>query len=367
MLIGIDASRTTIRHQTGTEAYAYHLIRALIPLTAGQHDLRLYFNQPPERGLFGTHPHVEQVVIPFFRLWTHLRLAAELHSRPPDVFFTPAHVIPLTYWRPSVATVHDLGFHYFPEAHTRGQVAQLKWSTRHNARRARRVLADSRATKEDLIRYYHIHADKIQVVYPALDPEFEKNARATKASRVKGKHPYLLFLSTLQPRKNVVRIIEAFAMIADRCPHNLILAGKTGWQGHVIEQALRAVAPEIQNRIFQTGYIAEEGKAPLINGADILLYPSLYEGFGFPVLEANASGTPVIASNTSSIPEVAGDGGALLIDPLNTRELAEATLYLLQNPAKRRQLIKKGLQNVNRFTWEHAAKQALVQLEKAAG
>lgn len=365
MVIGIDASRTTVDQLTGTEAYAYYLTLALVAQTAGRHQLRLYFNQPPRASLFPDRDHVKHVVIPFPRLWTHFRLATELALHPPDVFFTPAHVIPITYWRPSVATIHDLGYHYFPGAHTARQVAQLRWSTRHNARRATRVVADSRATKEDLIKFYRIPGEKIRVIYPALDPNFEKNVRASKAVVTKTKHPYFLFLSTIQPRKNVARLIKAFAMVADQCPHNLILAGKIGWQAEQIEEAVRSVAPEIQNRIFQTGYVAEEGKAPLIAGADLLLYPSLYEGFGFPVLEANASGTPVIASNTSSIPEVAGERGAFLVDPLDTEALAEAILTLLQDPAKRQDLIEGGYDNIRRFTWEKAASQTLAVLEKA--
>lgn len=367
MVIGIDASRTSVEQLTGTEAYAYFLILALIEEAAGRHQIRLYFNQPPPTGRYGEYEHVEMIILPFPRLWTHIRLATELHLRPPDVFFTPAHVIPISYFRPSVATVHDLGYHYFPEAHTRWQVTQLRWSTRHNARRARRILADSRQTKQDLIRFYKISAEKIRVVYPALDPKFEKNAQTSKALLTQTKHPYLLFLSTIQPRKNVVRLIEAFALVADQCPHNLILAGKLGWQAERIEKAIRSLAPEIQNRIFQTGYVAEEGKAPLIAGADILLYPSLYEGFGFPVLEANASGTPVIASNTSSIPEVAGEGGAYLVDPFDTSAIAAAILHLLQDPVDRQNLIENGYKNTRRFTWERAAAQALATLEKVAG
>ena len=115
LTIGIDASRTITGQRTGTEAYATFLLHALIPLaTAQNHQIRLYFNQPPPPNLFPQSPQVEQVVIPFPRLWTHLRLAAELHQNPPDVFFTPAHVIPVSYFGPSVATVHDLGYHHFP-------------------------------------------------------------------------------------------------------------------------------------------------------------------------------------------------------------------------------------------------------------
>lgn len=137
MIIGIDASRATPTQRTGTEAYARFLLQAIIPLalTAG-HEIRLYFNQSPPPGLFPAQTGVVPVHIPLRRLWTHLRLGRELRHHPPDVFFTPAHVIPLAYRGPSVATVHDLGYHYFPRAHPRWQLAYLRWSTRHNAHRA---------------------------------------------------------------------------------------------------------------------------------------------------------------------------------------------------------------------------------------
>ncbi|MCA9962581.1 MAG: glycosyltransferase, partial [Anaerolineales bacterium] len=232
MIIGVDASRAVKTQRTGTEGYAYFLINALIPLAqqAG-HCLRLYFNEPPPDDLFPTGPHVESVVIPFPRLWTHLRLARELHKRPPDVFFTPAHVIPLTYRQPTVATVHDLGYHHFPQAHTRSQLWYLEWSTRHNGRSSRMVIADSLATQQDLIRFYHIDPDKIRVVYPGVDPDLQPVTETEEITAVLQKYgvtpPYLLYLSTLQPRKNLIRLIRAY--VQSNVPHQLVIAGKKGW------------------------------------------------------------------------------------------------------------------------------------------
>ena len=174
MLIGIDASRAVKGKRTGTEAYAFHLIRSLIALTEGQnYQLRLYFNKPPADGLFPNLPHIDQCVIPFARLWTHVRLANELRRRSPDVFFTPAHVIPFNYRGSSVATVHDLGYHYFPETHTRRQLAYLKLSTRSNGLISRKIIADSEATKADLIKFYDIDSRKIEVIYPGISPQLK--------------------------------------------------------------------------------------------------------------------------------------------------------------------------------------------------
>ncbi|MEJ2750076.1 MAG: glycosyltransferase family 1 protein [Anaerolineae bacterium] len=379
MILGIDASRAVTGQRTGTEAYAYFLIQALIPL-AGQrdHQLRLYFNQPPPPDLFPDEDFVEQVVIPFPRLWTHVRLAWELKRRLPDVFFTPAHVIPYTFRGPSVATVHDLGYHYFPEAHPPRQLAYLRWSTRYNGRASRRVIADSEATKNDLIRFDEIGPDKIDVVYPGIDPALRPLTDRGQITAVLRKYgitpPYLLFLSTLQPRKNLVRLIRAYA--AADVPHQLVLAGKQGWLAEPIMAEINNQQAAINNQqptashqlpqIITPGFIDDDDKAALLSGATALLYPSLYEGFGFPVLEAQACGAPVLCANTSSLPEVAGEA-ALLVNPEDTAAITAGIKRLVSDPLLRLELTPAGLENVRRFTWEETAVQALNALEKAAG
>ncbi len=365
MLIGIDASRAAIQKRTGTEAYAYHLIQHLIPLTADKHQLRLYFNQPPAENLFPSADHVEQTIIPFKRMWTHLRLGAELIVRPPDLFFTPAHVIPYSWFGPAMATVHDLGYEHFPESHTAEQVRYLRWSTRHNAKRSKIVLADSLATKQDLIDFYGTSADKIQVVYPGIDPQLLDEAPT--AEPLKRECPYLLFLSTIQPRKNVGRIIEAFVSVAGQIPHDLVLAGQTGWQADSILAQIEALPEPVKSRIVRPGFVADDEKASLIKGASAFVYPSLNEGFGFPLLEANACGTPVITANTSSLAELAQTGGALAIDPQNTAGLAQAILQVLNDEGLRNQLIAEGTKNLERFSWQTAAEQVLSLMETKIG
>lgn len=367
MIIGIDASRTIIGQRTGTEAYATFLLQALIPLALTHHHrVRLYFNQPPPPQLFAAFPTVEHVAIPFPRLWTHLRLADELRQHPPDVFFTPAHVIPFNYFGPAVATVHDLGYHHFPEAHPWRQLAYLRWSTRHNGRRARRVVADSEATKQDLIQLDGIPADKIDVIYPGVDPALQPVTDEAVLTAVCHKYaitpPYLLYLSTLQPRKNLVRLIQAYA--ASGLPHQLVLAGKTGWLAQPILAEIGNQSAVIRERIVMTGFVDEVDKAALLSGATAVLYPSLYEGFGFPVLEAQACGTAVLTANTSSLPEVAGDA-ALLVDPLDTAAITQGMQRLVQDDAYGQELVQRGFANVKRFRWEETAVQLLQTLEKA--
>ena len=370
MLIGIDASRAATGQRTGTEAYALHLVRALIPLAAERgHTLRLYFNAPPAPDLFPTAPHVTPLFMPLRRMWTHARLGHELRSRPPDVFFTPAHVIPVGIRCPSVATVHDLGYEHFPEAHPRRQLTYLRWSTRHNARVARRVIADSRATADDLLALYGTDSAKIDVVYPGADPDLRRvddpAVIAATVARYGIGRPYLLYLGTLQPRKNLIRLVEAFAASGlhnDR--YSLVLAGRAGWLAKPLLAAVGRLPLAVGDQIHLPGYVDEADKAALLSGATALVFPSLYEGFGFPILEAQACGVPVVCAGTSSLPEVAGDAG-LRVDPLDVAVIAAAIKRIATDGALRGELIVKGYANLARFKWEEAASQTLAVLEAA--
>lgn len=371
MIIGIDASRSVTGQRTGTEAYAYFLIQALIPQAIAQgHALQLYYNEPPPPDHFPAGPQVTPLVMPFPRLWSHLRLALRLHSRPPDIFFTPAHVIPFSYRGPAVATIHDLGYRFFPEAHPVAQRLYLHWSTVHNSCRSRRIIADSQATRADLIAHYGVDGAKIDVVYPGGDPALQRPS-TPQITAVCHRHqitpPYLLYLGTLQPRKNLLRLVEAFAgsgLATATPPYQLVLAGKVGWLAPPILEAVEQLDPAIRRQVRLLGYIAEQDKAALLSGATALVFPSLYEGFGFPVLEAQMCGTAVITANTSSLPEVAGEA-ALLVDPLDTAAISQAMVRLCQDEGLRRQLITAGLKNKNRFSWEQAAAGVLATIERS--
>jgi glycosyltransferase involved in cell wall biosynthesis len=366
MLIGIDASRTTTARRTGTETYSLYLIRELLALNR-RHHVRLYFNQPPPPGLIPGDADLR--VIPFPRLWTHGRLAWELVARPPDLLFVPAHVLPLVHPRRSVVTVHDLGYLYYPQAHTLSQNLYLRWSTRHNARSAARILADSEATRQDLIRHYHIPREKIVVVHPgrdeALAPVSDPAILDATAARygLSAAGCYLLYVGTLHPRKNLVRLVQAFALAAGELDPavQLVLAGKRGWLHDQIFAQVQQSG--VQDRVVLTGYVPREDLPALMSGALAFVFPSLYEGFGLPVLEAMACGTPVLCSRASSLPEVAGDA-ALLVDPLDTAALAAALRRIVTDESLRRTLVERGFDQVRRFSWRRCARETLDVLEE---
>jgi glycosyltransferase involved in cell wall biosynthesis len=402
MLIGIDASRSVAQERTGTENYSLNLICHLLALPSN-HRYRLYFNHPPSCELRITNSELR--IMPFPRLWTHLRLSWEMARRPPDLLFVPAHVLPLVHPRRSVVTIHDLGYLYYPEAHRFLDRLYLDLSTRYNARAAAHLIADSQATKRDLIEHYGIEPGKITVVYPGYDRALFQPVRDEKAiETAKSKYgiagDYIFFVGTLQPRKNLVRLIKAFASMQGgkyargqvgryargqvdvnlqtcklahlqtcklahlqtcKLAHlQLVIAGKKGWLYQEIFRQVEELG--LRGRVVFTDYVPVADLPALLSGARLFVFPSLYEGFGLPVLEAMACGAPVVCSNVSSLPEVAGDA-AVLIDPLNVEELGAAMARVHGDDELRAELIERGFERARGFSWEKCARETLAVLE----
>ena len=360
MLIGIDASRAVAACPTGTEVYSRRLIQALLTLES-PHRFRLYLRSTSPANTF---PGAELRVIPFPRLWTHLRLSWEMAHRPPDVLFVPAHVLPLIHPRVSLATVHDLGYLYFPEAHPWRQRLYLDLSTRWNARIAAHLLADSEATKADIVAHYGTPPEKITVAYPGRDETLAPVRDPASIEAVKARYgiagDYFLYLGTLQPRKNLARLIAAFAALPPETV--LVLAGKRGW---LYEDLFAQVGRlSLEGHVLFPGYVPDEDKAALLSGAVAFVFPSLYEGFGLPVLEAQACGCPVITSTTSSPPEVAGDA-ALLVNPSDTEAITAAMQRIASDSGLRKTLIERGFVNVRRFSWAACARSVLSIIEQS--
>ncbi len=358
--IGIDASRMAMARRTGTEQYTTHLLEAMVPLE--QERLVLYFNRPlTPRPKWLAGATVRE--IPFPRLWTHLRLSWEMVRRPPELLFVPAHVLPPLRPRRTVVTIHDLGYLFFPRAHPPRRRLELHLSTGWNARVATRVIAISQATKDDLVRHYHISPDKVRVVYHGVEERFRPTDDPAARARYDLPERYLLYLGTLQPRKNLERVVQAYAGLpADTPP--LVLAGAPGWYFERISAAIASLG--LGRRVLLPGYVADDDVPAVLSGAAMLLYPSLYEGFGLPALEAMACGVPVLTSRTSSLPEVVGDA-ALLVDPLSVPEIAAAAQRLLSDDVLRGDLVRRGRERARLFTWDRCARETMGVLEEAMG
>ena len=369
MLLAIDASRALRAQRTGTERYNLELINALLSLHS-EHRIRLYAPRAPGPDLF--RPGADIVILPGRRLWTHLHLGPHTRRHPPDVLFVPAHVLPLVGPPRTVVTVHDLGYERFPQAHPWRQRAYLRWSTRRHTRVAARLLADSQATKDDLVQLYHADPDRIHVVYPAPDPALAPEPDPHRLTRVRHSYgipadaDYLLHVGALRPRKNLARLIDAFAILRQRLPDrrlHLVLAGSPGYDSQALYRKVHDMG--LDDAVRFTGFARVHDIPALYTGAACYVFPSLYEGFGFPALEAQLCQTPLACARASSLPEVAGDG-ALYFDPVDVDAMAAAVARILAEPDLRAELIARGRANVQRFSWEKTARETLAVLEQAA-
>lgn len=363
-VVGIDASRAFETRSTGTEEYSSQVVRRLCH--RARYAYRLYQRGPSTTALEGAQVRV----LGPGRLWTHLALGRELIRDRPDLLFVPAHVLPLRPRLRSVVTVHDLGYRVFPDSHTAFQRWYLDWSTRRHARIATRLIADSKATAQDLVRHYGVDPERVEVVYLGVDPELAPALpTAVQALRERlglpAAAPYVLHVGTLQPRKNLSRLVAAFAAIAAEQPDlHLVLVGASGWGDDGTVAMARQLG--LDRRIHHSGYLARADLGPLYTGASAFVLPSLYEGFGLTALEAMACGTPVACSNSSSLPEVVGQA-ALLFDPHSEADITRALRALLADADVGHRLVAEGFQQVARFSWERCAAATEAALGRALG
>ncbi len=369
MVIGYDGSRAFVSSKTGTENYSYQLLRALAKIDR-KNSYIVYiksFNLDTAVSTLKFSENFKVVEILWSRFWTQGGLAFQTFTDKLDVLFVPAHTLPVLR-KPglkTVVTVHDLGSEYLPQMHQLKQRAYLGLMQKYQLKGATKIIAVSKATKADLVKRIGIEQKKIKVVYEGYDQKlFKPIKNDTKASSLipldpkdrKDFSPYFLFVGTVQPRKNLERVIRAFSKIKDK---NLLIAGQKGWLSDEIYKLPKKL--DIEEKVKFLGYVPEKQLPALYSGAIALVFPSLFEGFGLPILEAQACGCPVITSNVSSMPEVAGKG-ALLVDPYSVDDIVDG-MKKCQISNVKFQMIKAGFENIKRFSWEKCARETLKVLE----
>ncbi|MDW8318199.1 MAG: glycosyltransferase family 1 protein [Anaerolineae bacterium] len=285
-----------------------------------------------------------------------------------DLYHASDFVLPPTGGMPALVTVHDLSFLAVPQCADAGLRAYLNRVVPRSVRRAQHVLADSENTKRDLVRLLDVPADKITVVYPGVEPRFRpvEDAAALAAVRRKyglGQGPFVLGVGTLEPRKNWPALIRAWAQLrrTTSLPHRLVIAGGKGWLYDAIFQTAEETG--LAEAISFPGFVDDADLPALYSAADVFVYPSLYEGFGLPVLEALACGTPVVCADNSSLPEAAGDA-ALLVNAADEEALAAALYRLLTDDVLRQSLRQRGLAHAQRFTWQASARVLLAAYQR---
>ncbi|MGH2550198.1 MAG: glycosyltransferase family 4 protein [Thermomicrobiales bacterium] len=355
-VIGIDASRLSVSQRTGTEQYTYEVLKAMGRI-APDEAIRLYLNAdslPNEIDL-----PWETRAIPFPRLWTHVRLSREIAQHPPELLWVPAHVIPLIHPR-SVVTIHDLGYIHVPKAHPAKQRKMLESTTRWSVRVASHVIAISETTKQDLIRHYDVSPAKISVAPHGVSERFTRPTDAEIAEvRVRLNLPeqFILGVGTIQPRKNYTGLARIIArMRAAGLPRKLVLAGKPGWMSDQVLDEIKRIDQHAD--VIVLGYVDDCDLPALYSAAEIVAFPSHYEGFGLPALEAMRCGTPVVVSNRGALPEVVGNAG-LVVDPDDEVAFADELMMLASDSELRRIYSDRGREHAAAFTWERTAQLTL--------
>jgi glycosyltransferase involved in cell wall biosynthesis len=295
-------------------------------------------------------------VIRWPRLWTQGGLSLELFFHPVDVLFVPGHVAPLIHPKNTVVTIHGLEYERFPEGYSFWSRLYMRAAIKMSCRAAKKIIAVSRNTKKDLVELYKIPEGKIEVVYEGVN----NNDQSSFNDQFSIYKPYLLFIGRLEKRKNIEGMIEAYKILKEKynIPHSLVLAGGPGYGFEDIKLKIENSFPSenCKLKIVNMGYIDEELKRQLLSQADVFLFPTFYEGFGLPVLEAQSVGTPVVTSKASSLPEVAGDGAAYCV-PGEPFSIAEAVQAVLGDKDFRDGIIRKGHENIRRFSWDKCARE----------
>lgn len=370
MLLGIDASRCIATNGTGVEAYSLGIIRSLLRfIHESPHCIfdRVHLYTPrtiPESILGGRYPFVEQRVLTLPRLWTQVRLSAEMLQEPPDVLFVPSHVLPLAHPHRSVVTIHDVAFMSFPEAYSLPKRIYLKFSTWLAVHEASNIIVPSQVVADDLMTFFKCPKEKIKVVHHGFSmPEIRDLKEHSHASSehilesfgLTQKTPYVLYIGRLEEKKNIARLIEAFLQFHESHPQwKLILAGNRGVGfKHILEVVDRQ---DGWNNVIMPGYVTEEERDVLYRNCRFTAFVSLAEGFGFPLLESMAYEKDVLMSDLPIMHEIAKQG--TFVDPFDVDAIVAGLSALAHQPARAEH--RALLQSIPAtYTWEKAGAETL--------
>ncbi|EKD63927.1 MAG: glycosyl transferase group 1 [uncultured bacterium] len=359
MIIAIDASRYGHSQATGTERYSFEIINRVYALAKAEgHEVRMYVKE-----YLPNFPEEVQYPIRLKFLWTLCGLSLKMLLNKPDVLFVPAHVLPLIRAKKNVVMIHDIAFARYPKIYTWWQRKYLNWSTKYAVKHADRILVPSQFTSDDLKAAFHCPCEKIEVIRHGVN-EFPTYTPADKTDCFKKfeLHPsdkYMFFVGRIEQKKNVARIIKAFSSMANK-GWKLVLGGKPGYGYEKIREL--AKKSDASDRIVFTGYISEIEKTILLKNASMFLFPSIYEGFGMPVLEAFRAHVPVIASGIPALYEIGGTA-CYFVDPLSEEDITMAIFELIRDPLMRKRMVEFGNKQLGKFSWDKSAEKTWAALQ----
>ena len=409
---GFD-KKTGLPNRVGSGEFCFQILSELARID-NTNNYSVFLPTPPSKDLPPERDRWKYEVFRSKKLWTLLGLSKRLMREKGrfDVFFSPTHYLPLFTGVPPVIAILDVSYLYFPELFKKKDLNQLKFWGGYSIRKAKKIITISNSSKNDIIKAYHVPEDKVEVIYPGVKKIQDSGFTIYNMEELKKKFGiegnYILFVGTLQPRKNITRLVEAFSMVVNRqsrfsgdarqsqsksskssrslsenlssgqtqkdvtvfdspqsgLPHDalqLVIVGKKGWQYEEILEAPKKYGVETSVKFLEN--VTDEELPSLYKNALCFVLPSLYEGFGLPILEAMQYGCPVLTSNVSSLPEAGGDA-ALYFNPENVEDITKNLKLITQNSKLREELIKKGYEQIKKFSWEKSARKTLGVLEE---
>ena len=366
MIIGIDGNEANIEHKVGIGEYAFELLKQFESFKVQNVKFRVYLKSEPLSDMPKAREGWEYKIVGPKKMWTQFALPFSLllDKNRPDVFFSPSHYAPRFSVVPTAISIMDLSYIHFPHLFTKHDLYQLTNWTKYSAKQAKKIFTISNFSRDDIIKTYKKRPSDVVTTYLGIKPivgseskvenmdELEKKFKITK--------PYILFVGTIQPRKNIAKLIEAISLLKNQ-EIQLVVVGKKGW---LWEEIL--AAPEkfkVTDRVKFLDFVGNEDLPSLYKNAQCFVLPSLYEGFGLPVLEAMQFGCPVVTSNVSSLPEVGGDA-VIYFDPESVDDMAEKIDKVISDEKLRAEMVEKGYNQVKKFSWEKTAKETLKVLEE---
>jgi glycosyltransferase involved in cell wall biosynthesis len=360
--IGING-RFLVAKRTGVQRAAYNLLTSLLQVDR-ENEYYIFTGHEEEHKEEWNYENVT-VVASNIRsgesvrnhLWEQFKLPKLAREYKVDILHSPANIAPLNYKGKSIVHIHDLCFIVNPQWYSFSFRTFYNLAIPRLAKRARKVITNSINSKIDLLQFFNLSADKVSLVYWAVDETFLKRSNVASISRLTEDGDYILYVGSLEPRKNIHTLIEAFVRLRTENPHLKTKLILIGGESPLFADVSLKIKNFKQDVIFK-GFVNDETLKEYYARASLVAYPSLYEGFGLPPLEAMASGSPVVTSMTSSIPEVVGDA-AIMVSPYDANQLAEGMAMILGNPELRKEMIAKGYEQVRKFNWYRVARNVL--------
>ncbi len=348
-MIFIDASRyNNTEQRTGVENYSYFLINKIVKRTSGN----ITLISPRKIDL-----QVKQIIIPFPRLWTQIRLSWEvLWNKKIDNLFVPSHLMPIVYPKNTTITIHDVAFKRFPKSYGLLSRLYLDWGNKFAVKHAKNIVVPSVATKDDLIELYKCNPKKITIITLGFKQKTIVKTTSMPTNYNLTDKNYFLYIGRIEHKKNTDTLIKAFKKFAEK--NNAIKLVLVGFQGHGGKKIIANIPKTLKNRIILTGYVSNEIKSALLQNALAFIFPSRYEGFGIPILEAMQYDLPIICSNIPSSKEILGDN-ALFFETEKVTELAKQFKKITITPDLRIKLTKKYSQILSEYSWDICAKKTL--------